>query len=69
MKNKIRYILYGGMAGLLLLGVVLFFAIQNGSDAEAAMAPTGRLEGMHSTGLLEDVEVISSGDTVFISDK
>ncbi len=61
MKNKKRYVLIIGIAAIILLSAVIWFAIKSGHNA----APNGRMENMYIDTILDDENVISNDSTVF----
>ncbi len=65
MKNKKRYVLIIGIAAIILLSAVIWFAIKSGHNATPNAAPNGRTENMYIDTILDDENVISNDSTVF----
>ncbi|MDE6529278.1 MAG: hypothetical protein K2K96_00730 [Lachnospiraceae bacterium] len=62
MKNKKRYILIAGIAGIVLLGVAILFALINGYHEKP---PAGRMENMYIEGNEDEDDIIFNDSTVF----
>lgn len=60
MKNKKQYILIAGIAGIVLLSAVIWFAKKDGQAA----APNGNMENMFTQQVLDD-DVIPNDATTF----
>lgn len=62
MQNKKKYILIAGIAGIVLLGAAILFAMKNGNNEEP---PAGRMENMQIEDFSDDDDIFFNDSTVF----